>query len=67
MIRHLEVAQLETGVEKAFAEIVKKHKGHPVVFLVLDGTKVNLEKATDTMAKIQGAANVLIAGLMRKK
>ena len=56
MIKHIEVSQHADG----------PFKGLPKIIVTLE-KNVDLDKTTETVAKIQGVANLLIAGMKRKK
>lgn len=66
VIKHLAITQLESGVEKEIETLKKSFPKHPLILCVLDPKQVNIDKATETVAKVQGVANLLIAGMKKK-
>lgn len=56
MIKHVEIGTHDSGPFKGLQ-----------FFKVTVEKNVNLDKATETVAKIQGVANLLIAGIMKGK
>jgi hypothetical protein len=56
LIKHIDVGQHDAG----------PFKGLPKITVTLE-KNVDLDKTTETVAKIQGVANLLIAGMKKKK